>query len=49
MGLNDLVFNTLIELITKAQEENNSSEILSLYFILYDLTNNENIKKQLIK
>lgn len=45
MGPSDLVFDTLIELIKKAQEENNLSETLSLYSILYDLTKDENIKK----
>ena len=45
MGPSELVFDTLIELIRKAQEENNISEVLSLYSILYDLTKDEDIKK----
>ena len=45
MGSSELVFDTLIELIRKAQEENNISEVLSLYSILYDLTKDEDIKK----
>ncbi len=45
MGPSELVFDTLMELITKAKEENNMCEVLDLYSILYDLTKDEDIKK----
>lgn len=45
IGPSELVFNTIIELIRQAQEENNIQRTLSLYNMLYDLTKDEQIKR----